>query len=123
MAPDSESQIRLVTATRICGWFLAALIVVLSLVPSWLRPVTGAPHNVEHFAIFALTGAAFAIGYRPTSKVAAGLVLFAGAVELAQLFDPGRHARLSDFIVDAVAALIGLAVAAFARAGDLAHRG
>jgi len=36
-------------------------------------------------------------------------VLFAGAIELAQLFVPGRHARLSDFTVDALAARIGLA--------------
>jgi len=36
-------------------------------------------------------------------------VLFAGAIELAQLFVPGRHAGLGDFIVDALAACIGLA--------------
>jgi hypothetical protein len=122
MAPNSESQVCLVKAMRICAWFLTALIVALSLVPSWLRPVTGTPHNVEHFAIFGLTGLAFGIGYRPRIQAAIGLVIFAGAVELAQLFDPGRHARVSDFIVDALAALAGLAVAAYAGAGDFARR-
>ena len=117
MPPDSESRLRLIKATRICAWFLAALIVVLSLVPSWLRPVTGPPHEVEHFAIFALTGLAFGVGYRPRFQLAIELVLFAGAVELAQLFASGRHARVSDFIVDALAALVGLPAAALARAG------
>jgi VanZ family protein len=36
------------------------------------------------------------------------LVIFAGTVEIAQLFVPGRHARLSDFIVDALAISAGL---------------
>jgi VanZ family protein len=33
--------------------------------------------------------------------------MFAGFVEIAQLFVPGRHARLSDFIVDALAMCVG----------------
>jgi VanZ family protein len=36
------------------------------------------------------------------------LVIFSGSIEIAQLFVPGRHARLSDFIVDTVAVCIGL---------------
>jgi VanZ family protein len=38
-------------------------------------------------------------------------VIFAGAIELAQLYTPGRHARLSDFVVDALAAGAGVAAA------------
>ena len=117
MAPNRESHLSRVRAARICAWVLATLIIVLSVVPSWLRPVTGAPHAVEHFAIFALTGLAFGVGYRPRFQLAIGLVLFAGAAELAQLFASGRHARFSDFTVDALAALAGSAAAALARAG------
>jgi VanZ family protein len=40
------------------------------------------------------------------------LVIFAGAIEFAQIFAPGRHARISDFLVDAFAACIGVAVSA-----------
>jgi VanZ family protein len=99
-------------AARILAWLLASAIVVLSLVPPWLRPETGAPHDLEHFAIFAATGVAFGLGYgRRYGLVAIELVIFAGAIELAQFFAPGRHARLSDFIVDASAACIGLAAA------------
>jgi VanZ family protein len=105
-------------ASRAVAWALAALIVVLSLVPAALRPQTGAPHGVEHFAIFAATGMAFGLGYeRRHSLIAVLLVLFAAAVECAQLAVPGRHARLSDFIVDSLALCVGLfAVSISARA-------
>ncbi len=39
------------------------------------------------------------------------MVAFAGAVEIAQLFVPGRHARMSDFIVDALAVCVGVLTA------------
>ena len=94
-------------AVRISAWFLAAAIVVLSLVPPDFRPVTGVPHALEHFAIFAVTGLAFGLGYGPRYLIPIGLVIFAGAIEVAQLSAPGRHARLSDFAVDAFAACIG----------------
>jgi VanZ family protein len=93
---------------RISAWSLAAAIVVLSLVPPQLRPETDLPHKLEHFLIFVATGAAFGLAYavRPM-LLTTWLVTFAGAVELAQLFAPGRHARFSDFLVDAVAICIG----------------
>jgi len=46
---------------------------------------------------------------RPRYFTAIGLALFAGAIEVAELLVPGRHARLSDFVVNALAACIGLA--------------
>ncbi len=98
-------------AARIASWFLVAVIAVLSLVPPWLRPETGAPHNLEHLAIFAATGFAFGLAYnRRPALVMLALAIFAGAIEVAQLFVPGRHARLSDFIVDALSLGIGVAV-------------
>jgi len=93
---------------RIAAWSLAATILVLSLVPPDLRPETGLPHKLEHLLIFAATGAAFGLGYdAKPGLLAIQLVIFAGAIEIAQLFVPGRHARLSDFLVDAVAVCAG----------------
>ena len=43
--------------------------------------------------------------------VAIALITFAAFVEVVQLFVPGRYARLSDFAIDALAAIIGLIVA------------
>jgi hypothetical protein len=95
--------------SRALAWIVAAAIVVLTVVPAWLRPQTGLPHGFEHFAIFALCGGAFGVGYGVARRLqAAALVLFAGAIEISQLFVPGRHARLIDFAVDAAAACIGL---------------
>ncbi len=94
-------------AIRISAWFMAGTIVVVSVVPPDLRPVTEAPPGLEHFVIFAATGFAFGVGYGPRYPIAIGLVIFAGAIEVAQRFVPGRHSRLGDFIVDAFAACIG----------------
>jgi VanZ family protein len=78
-------------------------------VPPELRPTSAAPHDLEHFAIFAATGIAFGLSYGSRYLIAIILVLFAAMIEVGQLFVPGRHARLSDFIVDALASCIGLA--------------
>jgi VanZ family protein len=102
-------------AGRVAAWTLALVVALLSVVPPDLRPVTDTPHDFEHFAIFFATGLAFGFGYsRRPFMVAATLMLFAGMVEMAQVFVPDRHARLSDFIVDALAvcagAVLGVAV-------------
>ena len=39
------------------------------------------------------------------------LMIFAGAIELAQFFAPGRHPSRIDFVVDAFAACAGAAIA------------
>jgi VanZ family protein len=97
---------------RIGAWGLATATVILSLVPPSLRPETGVPHSVEHFTIYAATGFAFGLGYKYRRDLLAMLlVIFLGSIEIAQLFVPGRHARLGDFIIDAVAACIGLGIA------------
>jgi VanZ family protein len=98
---------------RVAGWCLTVVITLLSLVPP--RPETTAPHNVEHFAIFAAAGVVFGLGYRRRPiLVTIALTIFAGAIELAQILVPGRHARLSDFIVDAFSASAGMTLALFA---------
>jgi hypothetical protein len=97
---------------RLCAWIVLGVIVALSLVAPSMRPVTVMPHGLEHAAIFAIAGFAAALGYPGRLALTmAALVAFSAAVELAQLFAPGRHARLIDFVVDAGAACIGAAVA------------
>ncbi len=111
-----NAELSIVRLARFVGWILALAIIVLSVVPASLRPETGAPHNLEHFTIYFITGIAFGLGYdRRRALMAVLFVLYAGAIEIAQLFIPGRHARLSDFIVDALAMCIGLFGIALAR--------
>jgi VanZ family protein len=106
---------RLKKICRAAAWLLALAIVVLSLVPPSYRPITEASHNLEHLAIFLATGFAFGVAYpdKPFA-LAIGLVIFCGAIELAQRWVPERHARLRDFVVDAAAVCIGLGVASVA---------
>ena len=97
---------------QICAWPCLAAIGALSLVAPSMRPVTFLPHSFEHVAIFLAAGLAIGLGYpnRATQRMI-GLTLFAAAVELAQFYAPGRHPRISDFVVDALGACIGVAVA------------
>src|SRR5256714_1843922 len=95
------------------GWLCVLAIIVLSLVaPAW-RPVTFLPHDLEPLAIFIVTGLALGLGYPGrTAQHMAMLVIFAAAIELAQFYAPGRHPRLIDFVVDALGACAGAALAA-----------
>jgi VanZ family protein len=101
--------------SRFAGWLLVIIITALSLSPPGFRPETRTPHHFEHFAVFCATGIALGVGYNTNRGfLAAGLVLFAGAIEFAQIFAPGRHARLSDFIVDALALCVGVGLSTLA---------
>ena len=94
---------------QVAAWLLALAIVVLSLGPSSTRLVTGAGHNLEHLLIFLATGMAFGFGYpRRFWLLPIALLAFAATIEIAQIWAPGRHARLSDFLTDGTASCLGV---------------
>jgi VanZ family protein len=94
---------------QVAAWLLALAIIVLSLGPLSTRPVTGAGNDLEHLLIFLATGVAFGLGYpRRFWSLCMALPIFAAAIEVAQIFAPGRHARLSDFLIDATASCLGV---------------
>jgi VanZ family protein len=96
---------------RAVAWLLLSVIVVLTLVPPGLRPTTFIPHKMEHAGIFLTVGISFGTAYLGREwLLSIGAILFCAAVELVQLYVPARHARLSDFVVDAIAGLIGVFV-------------
>jgi len=106
---------RTVSAARFMAWAGSAAVIVLTLVPPDLRPVSEAPHVVEHLVPFLLLGGAFALGYPGRELLTAAIALPCIALlELLQVFDPGRHARLSDFAVNAIGACAGAALVAVA---------
>ena len=108
--------------TRAAVWVLFGFITVLTLVPKEARPVTGLPHKLEHFGIFALAGASFAVGYVLRIGTAFLIAIaYCAALEGIQIFVPGRHARLSDFVVDSAAACVGIVVGTLSK-GDIADR-
>jgi len=109
MAKSANHWHRLQRFFQVVAWLLALTIVMLSLGPASTRPVTGAGHDFEHLLIFAATGGAFGLGYpRRIWLLPLALLAFSGAIELAQMLVPGRHARLSDFLTDAAASCVGL---------------
>ena len=103
-----------ITSLRVVAWNLLATIVFLSVIPATARPGTGA-HNLEHIGIFLVTGFAFACSYPKRWAVTLTLVTFAAAVEMLQLFVPGRHARVSDLIVDVAGICAGAFLATISR--------
>jgi hypothetical protein len=109
MHSRDRTRMMIRTVARATAWFALAAIIVLSLVPPGIRPSTYVPHKIEHAGIFLLDGVAFGIaycGYQWLASVMA--VLFCAGIEVAQLAVPGRHARLSDFFVDAIAICVGI---------------
>ena len=96
---------------RLLAYGLAAAVSFATLGPPGLRPHSNLGQDSEHALAFVLIGLAFALGYPRHRLLAAGLtVVFTGALELLQLFVPGRHARLEDFLVDGLATLGGFAI-------------
>ena len=99
------------TAIRVAAWLMVAALVLVTLVPPVMRPVSPAPTELEHFVSFALAGALQYLGYLgrllPWLLTA---VLFAGAIELLQIPMTGRHARFMDFLIDALARCTGILI-------------
>lgn len=95
--------------SRLFAWGMAVSIVLLSVCPPSDRPSTDVPHNLEHFLAFAITGLFFAFGYPTRYLILTGaLILFTIGIEAAQLWVPGRHARVSDLTVDSLAVILGV---------------
>lgn len=98
---------------RSIAWLLAAAVAFATLGPPRYRPHADLGQNGEHALAFIIVGLAFGLAYtRYRIWTALIVIAMTGAVELMQFLAPGRHARLSDFIVDALAACAGLAIAA-----------
>src|SRR5665213_1324903 len=92
---------------KLFAWLLAAAVTFATLGPPRYRPHS---HLLGQDGELAL---AFGLAYRQHRLLTAGIaVVMTGLLEVLQFWAPGRHARLEDFIVDALTACIGIAVAA-----------
>src|SRR5262245_3957584 len=100
---------------RVSGWLLVSAAVVLTLAPRAFRPQTGVEHHLEHVLAFALLGLAFGLGYPGRRLLLAVVgVAMAALLEVSQSWVPGRHANLSDFVMNATGVWTGPAAAALA---------
>lgn len=98
---------------RMGAFLLIAAVVFATLGPPRYRPHSPLGQDGEHALAFVLVGLAVGFAFPQRRLVVAAVsVVLIGLLEIMQLWAPGRHARLEDFLVDAMAACIGLAVAA-----------
>jgi VanZ family protein len=98
---------------RLFAWLLAAAVTFATLGPPQYRPHSNFGQDGEHALAFVLIGLAFGLAYpRNRPFTVAVSVVMIGALELLQHWAPGRHARLEDFVVDAVAACAGFVIVA-----------
>ncbi|CDX21562.1 conserved membrane hypothetical protein [Mesorhizobium plurifarium] len=99
--------------SRLVAFVLLALITFATLSPIELRPHLSDP-NMERALAYILLGLALALGF--PSRVTQ-TVLFvcavAGVLEVLQLFDPGRHARVVDGLLKAAAGIVGIVLGRF----------
>jgi len=97
---------------RIFAWLLAAAVAFATLGPPRYRPHSNLGQDGEHALAFVLIGLAFGLAYPRHRMTVVVSVVLIGVLELLQVLVPGRHARLEDFIVDALAACVGFVIAA-----------
>jgi VanZ family protein len=99
---------------RLIAWCLAAAVAFATLGPPDLRPhASTLGQDGEHALAFVLLGISFGIAYTRNRLVTAAIAVgLTALIEILQFWAPGRHARLEDFLVDALAVCVGLAVAA-----------
>ena len=92
------------------NWWIVLIIFVFQFLV--IRRRMPNPRRVLAGFAFVLVGLAFALAY-PRKRLAGALLapVAIGALELLQMWAPGRHARLSDFVVDLLATWAGLAIA------------
>ena len=97
---------------QVAAWLLLFTVAAFSVVSPDYRVSTFLPPDVEHFIVFLFVGLAFGLRYAPRYLLQlVALLSFTAAIELAELWAPGSHARLSYFIVDALGIGVGIGLA------------
>lgn len=98
------------TLSRIASVVLLIVIIFVTLSPIGLRPETGHP-GMERAAAYLLFGLCIGLGFSKWVQYAVVFVIgLAGVLELLQLVDPGRHGRLGDMLIKAVAGTVGVSL-------------
>jgi VanZ family protein len=92
------------------AWGCVALLAVLSLLPASEMVRTSLGGHIEHATAYAGTALLIGLSYPAWGwrRIAAGLVIYAGVLELLQNFSPGRHPALLDWLSSSTGAMIGL---------------
>ena len=110
---NRDIPISMTSIPKLFAWLLAAAVTFATLGPPALRPHSHFGQDGEHALAFILIGLAFGLAYARNRLLTSAIsVVMIGVLEILQLWAPGRHARFEDFVVDALAACVGLTVSA-----------
>ena len=105
----------IIALLRLVAWLLAAAVTFVTLGPEGVRPHPVLGQLGDHALAFLLVGIFFGLAYSQRRwTVSAVAVALIGVLEIMQLWVPGRHARLEDFLVGALSACVGFALSAAA---------
>ena len=97
------------TLLRLLAWLLLAGLIVVTIGPISLRPVTPLPTQLERALALLVIGFVFALAYPRHIVIIAGLVLGTTVLlEFLQVLEPSRHGRVADAAVKLVGGGIGL---------------
>jgi VanZ family protein len=106
---------KVIDCARQSGWVKAAAalcvlaICIGSLLPETERVPTGLPGKLEHFLAYSVTGLLLGLamsGRKAPILAALNLALLACLLEFLQQWSPGRHPRVSDAVVGALAGML-----------------
>jgi hypothetical protein len=101
---------------RCAAWLVLIAILIVTVGPIKIRPVTGEPVDIERFLAFFIVGTLFALAYpRHWISVLTLVVGSAALFELLQRIAPGRHGEIIDFMVKAAGGFAGVAIGSAAR--------
>ena len=94
------------------SWLCVGLLVWLSWIPADLQIRTGIAGQIEHAIAYCGTGVILAFAYQELRRwrIAAGLVVLAGILEIGQLWVPGRTSQPIDFAASSVGAVVGVLI-------------
>ena len=99
----------LANTLRGMAWVSLLAVVVMTLGPADLRPVTLAPPNLERLAAFVVVGTLFGTAYpRNVLVLVIALVCAAGLLEVSQHLVPNRHATALAFAFKAIGGGTGI---------------
>ncbi|WP_420961835.1 VanZ family protein [Brucella sp. IR073] len=101
---------------RCLAWLVLIAILIVTVGPIRLRPVTGEPVDLERFFAFFIVGTLFALAYpRHWLSVLVLVVGSAALFELLQRLAPERHGEAADFVIKAAGGFIGVGLGSLAR--------
>jgi VanZ family protein len=107
---------------RVTGTACLFLLAILSLTPGDILVRSPAPRSFEHILAYAGTGLLMSLGYPKISATAmiCSLAAYAGVLEAAQMFVPGRSAQVAGFVASAFGAGVGVLFGSWAGISDRA---